>query len=51
MIELSTPFYHQSINGSLDTTIGSCGLSEQAIQAQLEKLRASLAKLQSGLCR
>ncbi len=48
MTELSTDFYTQSIKGCLAPDVGSYGISQEALQNQLDKLRPSLDKLKSA---
>lgn len=48
MIELSTPFYSQSIKGCLEPQVGAYGVTQDQLESRLEKLRPSLANLQAA---
>ena len=48
VIEHTTPFYSHSIKGCLEPAIGSYGLSHSVLDTWIERLRPSLANLQSA---
>ena len=48
MIELSTKFYSQSVNGCLQSVVGDYGLEQDVLTAQLDRLRPSLLNLQAA---
>ncbi len=48
MVENSTPYYQQSIEGCLEKTVGSFGLSSRELNGWIDKLKAPLADMQAA---